>query len=40
LASSFVWSKSTRLLNTGMNGKTVEMVASSWIEAIGGVSQT
>ena len=39
-ASSFVWSNSTRLLKTGMNGNTVEIVASSWIEALGGVSHT
>jgi hypothetical protein len=38
-ASGLVWSNSTRLLNTGMNGNTVEIVASSWIEALGGLSQ-
>src|SRR5579883_2316399 len=32
------WSKITRLLNTGMNGMTVEIVASSWIDALGGLS--
>jgi hypothetical protein len=33
------WSKSTRLLNSAMNGITVELVASSWIEALGGLSR-
>ena len=33
------WSNSTTLLDTGMNGNTVETVASSWIEALGGLSQ-
>ena len=31
--------KSTRLLNSDMNGSTVELVASSWIEALGGLSR-
>ena len=29
----------TRLLNTAMNGWTTEIVASSWIEALGGLSR-
>ena len=33
------WSNSTRLLNRPMNGITVEIVASSWIEALGGLSR-
>ncbi len=37
--SGLVWSNTTRLLNTGMNGNTVEIVASSWIDALGGLSQ-
>ena len=32
-------SKSTRLLNTAMNGWFTEIVASSWIEALGGLSR-
>ena len=32
------WSNITRLLNTPMNGTATETVASSWIEALGGVS--
>src|SRR5438477_5571423 len=32
------WSNITRLLNTGMKGTTVDAVASSWIEALGGLS--
>src|SRR5712691_9824583 len=34
-----VGSKTTRLLYTDMNGMTVEIVASSWIEALGGLSR-
>src|SRR3990167_2554577 len=33
------WSNSTRLLNTGMKGTTVEALYSSWIEALGGLSR-
>src|SRR6266498_3351834 len=32
-------SNTTRLLNTAMNGCTTEIVASSWIEALGGLSR-
>ena len=32
-------SKKTRLLNTPMNGMFTEIVASSWIEALGGLSR-
>src|SRR4051812_40439424 len=32
-------SNTTRLLYTDMNGMTVEIVASSWIEALGGLSR-
>src|SRR5262245_52473617 len=39
LLSFSCWSKSTRLLKRPMNGVTVETVASSWIEALGGLSQ-
>src|SRR5262245_2149160 len=34
-----LWSNSTRLLNTAMNGCTVEMVASSWIDPLGRLSR-
>ena len=37
--SGFCWSNTTRLLNTPMNGCTVEMVASSWMEALGRLSR-
>ena len=37
--SGFCWSKTTRLLKMPMNGCTVEMVASSWIEALGRLSR-
>jgi hypothetical protein len=33
------WSNSTRLLNTAMNGALIEKVASSWIEALAGLSR-
>src|SRR5471032_1233914 len=33
------WSNMTRLLNTGMNGMIVEIVNSSWIEVLGGLSR-
>ena len=33
------WSKTTRLLKTAMKGWSVEIVASSWIEALGGLSR-
>ena len=32
-------SNTTRLLNTAMNGWFTEMVNSSWIEALGGLSR-
>ena len=32
------WSNITRLLNSPMNGTATETVASSWIDALGGVS--
>ena len=33
------WSKITRLFITAMNGITVELVASSWIDPLGGLSR-
>ena len=33
------WSNITRLLNSDMNGTTVELVASSCGEALGGLSR-
>ena len=39
LFSGLVWSNSTRLLNTAMNGWVTETVASSCSEALGGLSR-
>src|ERR1700761_6218870 len=39
LFCGLLWSKITRLFMTAMNGTTVELVASSWIEALGGLSR-
>ena len=33
------WLNSTRLLNTAMVGATVEIVASSWIDMLAGLSR-
>ena len=37
--SFLAWSNITRLLNTAMNGCTVEMVASSWMDPLGRLSR-
>jgi hypothetical protein len=37
--SGLLWSNNTRALNTPMKAATVEMVASSWMEALGKLSR-